>query len=36
VGEDLKLIYLVMSTWESLGILVFNREITIGLVDLAF
>lgn len=32
LGEDIKYVYLVMSTWESIGILVFNREISIYLV----
>lgn len=31
--HHLELLYLVMSTWESIGILLYNREISIGLVD---
>jgi hypothetical protein len=36
VGEEINLIYLVMSTWESIGILVFNHEVTMDMVDSAF
>ena len=36
VGSDIRLILLVMSIWESLGILVFNREMTIDMVDEAY
>ena len=36
VGSDIRLILLVISNWESLGILVFNREITIEMVDDAY
>jgi hypothetical protein len=32
LGEEIKYVYLVMSTWESIGILVFNREISIDMV----
>jgi hypothetical protein len=36
VGDEIKLVYLVMSTWESIGILVFNREVALDMVDDAF
>lgn len=36
LGDDIKVIYLVMSTWESIGILVFHHEVTIGMVDEAY
>lgn len=31
--DKLELLYLVMSTWESIGILMYNREITIDMID---
>ena len=34
-AKDIELLYLVMSTWESIGILLYNREITIDMVDKA-
>jgi hypothetical protein len=36
VGEEINLIYLVMSTWESIGILVFHHEFTMDMVDDAY
>ena len=36
VGDEIKVIYLVMSTWESIGILVFQDEVTLDMVDKAF
>ena len=33
VGEELRTVYLVMGAWESIGILVFNHEIPLELVD---
>jgi hypothetical protein len=33
LGEDIRTIHLVMSTWERIGILVFNHEISIDMVD---
>ena len=36
VGEEIKVVYLVMSTWESIGILVFHNEVTMDMVDDAF
>lgn len=36
LGEEIRLVYLVMSTWERIGILVFNREITLDMVDDAY
>lgn len=36
VGEEIRLVYLVMSSWESIGILIFNREISIKMVDDAY
>lgn len=35
-AAETKSIYLVMSTWERIGILVFNHEISIDLVDEAY
>jgi len=32
-GEDMHLVYALMTTWESLGILVFRRELSLSLVD---
>lgn len=31
--HNVELLYLVMSTWESIGILMYNKEISIDLVD---
>jgi len=31
--NDLELLYLVMSTWESIGILLYNGEISIDMID---
>lgn len=36
VGDDIKAIYLVMSTWESIGILAFHGEVTMDMVDDAY
>jgi hypothetical protein len=36
VGDEIKAVYLVMSTWESIGILVFHNEATMGMVDDAY
>jgi len=36
VGEEIKVVYLVMSTWESIGILVFHNEISMDMVEDAF
>jgi hypothetical protein len=36
LGDDLNTIGLVMSTWETIGILLFNHEITLDMVDDAF
>ena len=33
VGDDFHLIYALMTTWESLGILVFRGEVDLDLVD---
>lgn len=33
LAGDFKLIYALMTTWESIGILVFRREITLDMVD---
>lgn len=33
VGDEIKLVYLVMSTWESIGILAFHNEVTMDMVD---
>jgi len=33
VGEDMHLVYALMTTWESLGILVFRGEVSLSLVD---
>ena len=32
-GEDMHLVYALMTTWESLGILVFRGELSLDLVD---
>ena len=36
VGDEIEVVYLVMSTWESIGILVFYNEITMDMVDDAY
>jgi hypothetical protein len=36
VGDDIKAVFLVMSTWESIGILVFHHEVTMDMVDDAY
>jgi Domain of unknown function (DUF4760) len=36
LANDLDLIGLVMSTWETIGILLFNHEVTIEMIDDAF
>ena len=36
VGEEIGVVYLVMSTWESIGILVFHDELTMHMVDDAY
>jgi len=36
VGEEIKVVYLVMSTWESIGILVFHNEVSMDMVEDAF
>ena len=36
LGEDIRSVYLVMSTWERIGLLVFNRELSIDMVDDAY
>ena len=33
VAADMALLYTVMTTWESLGVLVFRRQIRLGLVE---
>ena len=33
LDQDVEYLYLVMSAWESLGILLFHREVTIDLID---
>ena len=33
LGADMSLIALLMTTWESLGVLVFRREVSLDLVD---
>lgn len=33
LGRDMRLVYLLMTTWESLGILLFRGEVTMDLVD---
>ena len=32
VGDEIRLVYLVMSTWDSIGILVFKHEVSIDMV----
>lgn len=34
--EDIKAVFLVISTWESIGILVYRNEVTMDMVDDAF
>jgi hypothetical protein len=36
LGEETRLVYLVLSIWERIGILVFNHEILIDMVDDAY
>jgi len=36
VGDDIKAVFLVMSTWESIGILVYHHEVTMNMVDDAY
>ncbi len=36
VGVDIDALYLVMTTWERVGILVFREELTLDIVDDAF
>lgn len=36
LGKEIKSVYLVMSTWESIGMLVHNREITFDMVNDAY
>lgn len=36
VGDEFKAVYLVMSTWEGIGILVFHNEATMDMVDDAY
>jgi hypothetical protein len=36
LGEEVRSIYLVMSTWERVGILIFNHEMSIDMVDDAY
>jgi hypothetical protein len=33
LGDDLHLVYAMTTTWESVGVLVFRREISLNLVD---
>lgn len=33
LGEDMNLVYSMMTTWESLGVLVFRRQLSLDLVD---
>jgi hypothetical protein len=33
VAEEIRLVYLVLSSWESIGILVHNREVSIKMVE---
>jgi hypothetical protein len=33
LGDDLHLVYAMTTTWESIGVLVFRGEISLGLVD---
>ena len=32
-GDDMRLVYALMTTWESLGVLVFRGEVSLSLVD---
>ncbi len=36
LGQSAGFLYLVMGTWDSVGILVFNRELSIDIVKVAF
>jgi hypothetical protein len=36
LGDEIRLIYFVMSAWETIGLLVYNREISLDMVDSAF
>jgi hypothetical protein len=36
LGNDIKAVYLVMSTWENIGILVFHDEVSMDMVDDAY
>jgi hypothetical protein len=36
LGNDIKAVYLVMSTWENIGILVFHHEVSMDMVDDAY
>ena len=36
VGKEITLVYAVLSTWERIGILVYNHEFSMDLVDDAF
>jgi hypothetical protein len=36
VGDDVKALYLVMGAWESIGILVFHKEVTLDMVEDAY
>ena len=36
VGDDIGVVHLVMSTWESIGILVFHKEVTMDMVEDAY
>jgi len=33
VAEEIRWVYLVLSSWESIGILVHNREVSIKMVE---
>jgi hypothetical protein len=35
-GQDIRLVYVVLSTWERIGMLVFNREISFDMVEEAY
>jgi hypothetical protein len=35
-GDEIGLVYLVLSTWENIGILVFRKEVTLDMVDDAY
>ena len=36
LGEKIKLVHLVITTWETIGLLAFNREISLAMVDNAY